>query len=417
MQNDSTFYILIYNNIYISRQPNITGDNFVSFQNIKNGYFLRHKHGLLTEEEFDSSEIFSYDSTFVAHFQDRKLYLSCSNKNLLTYYVYLNSETDSFRIAKDDKYAFNIYTNPKDIHKSDITIEDIKNIKQTNKSLYKKITDINTELKTITSHINIFSDITKIPKAKGILRIFQEAEINFLQIIVDLIEKHGLKYWLFGGTLLGSYRHQDFIPWDDDIDIAMPREDYDQLAIVLTEEFLDMQGYYFTLGDGIRIFYEDTPLQIDIFPFDTTSYIENDKERNILRKTVLDCARTLKYDWTRCRTGSTIVNKTRADLKILYSKICSSIPKSEKKMFVQGFECCTRRRVCIFDYDWIFPLQKGNFSTHQFNIPAYPELILVENFGDFMKLPTTITYHKNINGFTAKQIWKMLKFQENREKK
>lgn len=53
-------------------------------------------------------------------------------------------------------------------------------------------------------------------------------QLDLLTVFKNLCEAHGLRYYMWSGTLLGAVRHQGFIPWDDDVDVAMPRADYDR---------------------------------------------------------------------------------------------------------------------------------------------------------------------------------------------
>ena len=63
------------------------------------------------------------------------------------------------------------------------------------------------------------------------------AQMEVLQVVADICEENGLQYFADGGTLLGAVRHQGFIPWDDDIDICLKREDYNRLISILQRQF------------------------------------------------------------------------------------------------------------------------------------------------------------------------------------
>ena len=122
--------------------------------------------------------------------------------------------------------------------------------------------------------------ITEIKEMQDMLK-------HLMKDVHDICEKHGLTYNLYGGSLLGAVRHCDIIPWDDDIDITMPRPDYEKLKVIINTEYCDKFDLYdfpkdnyiypymkickkgtVLFEDDLRSKYSKLGLYIDIFPMD-----------------------------------------------------------------------------------------------------------------------------------------------------
>ncbi len=114
--------------------------------------------------------------------------------------------------------------------------------------------------------------------------------LDIFKAVVSVCEKNGLTYMLSGGSCLGAVRHQGFIPWDDDLDVMMPRADYETLLTLLNDGVLG-EEYSFSYPDGkmespvsfLKVYRNDTVLVgltdgkdcpypqkvfLDVFPLD-----------------------------------------------------------------------------------------------------------------------------------------------------
>lgn len=126
----------------------------------------------------------------------------------------------------------------------------------------------------------------------------QQLGLHILKQFADICDRHGLKYYLAYGTLLGAVRHKGFIPWDDDVDVWMLRDDYEKLRSVTlpdglwlcTPESFDSVWLFSKLMDTSTVFVEKgvkTPqsagMFIDIFPLDFIAKDGNKEVEKMMR--------------------------------------------------------------------------------------------------------------------------------------
>lgn len=132
------------------------------------------------------------------------------------------------------------------------------------------------------------------------------AQIEVLKVLEEICIKHNLRYFAERGTLLGAVRHQGYIPWDDDLDISMLREDYEKFLVIakkeLPKEFALLNMYiepgwdhpFSRITNSRRISYGADRLEmfhgcpyavgVDIFPLD---YLSRNQEEEELRQDLL----------------------------------------------------------------------------------------------------------------------------------
>ena len=71
------------------------------------------------------------------------------------------------------------------------------------------------------------------------LKKIQGCELEILKDFMKICDENGLRYFAFAGTGIGAVRHKGFIPWDDDIDVALPREDFEQFIRLVERQMGD----------------------------------------------------------------------------------------------------------------------------------------------------------------------------------
>lgn len=137
------------------------------------------------------------------------------------------------------------------------------------------------------------------------LKEMQRIELNLLIEFDALCKRHGLKYYIDGGTLLGAMCYEGFIPWDDDIDLKMPRPDYERF-IRLGDELPDFMrietpskehcDYLFAKLTDARTLLIENPgehekrsgVYVDIFPMDALPDDDEERKKHLRRMSQLN---------------------------------------------------------------------------------------------------------------------------------
>ncbi len=241
-------------------------------------------------------------------------------------------------------------------------------------------------------------DITLIPPAEGQLRDIQLANLALLIEMDFVCKNNGLKYWLDFGTLLGAYRHKGFIPWDDDVDLGMLREDYEKIinAFNKTSRNPDIYADYVICTNKpcqaiIKIMHKKCPhLFIDIFPYDNYGKIleENEqlKESNKLKILRKKMQKTIRAKSTLEEILKSISNNRN---KILNST-------NETNLYTWGIDFSHSWSNWFTDKKIIFPLKEIEFEKFLFPCINDIDGYLSKVYGNYMNYPKKFGYGHNM---------------------
>ena len=250
------------------------------------------------------------------------------------------------------------------------------------------------------------------------LREQQLVELEIMKEIHRVCKEYNIRYWLMYGSLIGAVRHDGFIPWDDDIDIAMPRKDYNKFVEVCNKGVLndkfDIQNYHtdpkfeFIISRvGMKGTYSNTESRykmksksfcyIDIFPMENAP-----NDRHQLYKHMRDIdgikkIKRLRMNYSYKQNG--IIKKAIKYIVALPFKVLPIrwYAKKHEKIATRYNNDVTRRFVGLgggYSYEkelqeWenVEQLLLHKFEDCEFWIPKGYNNILTNLYGDYMKLP------------------------------
>ena len=255
----------------------------------------------------------------------------------------------------------------------------------------------------------------------------KQIELGILSYFADFCERNGLRYFLAYGTLLGAVRHKGFIPWDDDVDVQMPRQDCERLIEIFNKGNnspyrlitpYDKESYYTILKiidtrtvkveEGIK----KPPLGIDIDIFPMDGMPNDDGEYEKWFRQLISCYE--QHFVLQSNSGKTLKEKMKFILQKIqiffqYGALKKEriLKRAEKLHGRYPYTCCAKvgSIECCFDEiqyrlqkEWFDEYIYATFENAKFRIPIGYDNILRAIYGDYMQLPPEsqrVTHHNN----------------------
>lgn len=251
-----------------------------------------------------------------------------------------------------------------------------------------------------------------------VLEDLQKLIFQLLEELDKICKENNIEYWLEAGTLLGAVRHSGFIPWDDDIDISMSRDNYEKLiSLINSNDFVDKSRTFLKPGDGannnlkycntdVKITQSrvgETFLFVDIFPYDSyPSTFRPSRIKNMFSKLA---ARKIFLNGLAKSTSLPLRHKLFVKLpfevldKIFgYKSIANSSEMGGNSLFRIGYEC-GHWKERIFHHFEIFPIKEITFNGKVFFCPCNTHSVLTKFYGDYM-LPVKFNNSEHILNVT-----------------
>lgn len=233
-------------------------------------------------------------------------------------------------------------------------------------------------------------------------------QLEILQTTAEFCDQNKITYFLAYGTLIGAIRHHGYIPWDDDIDIAMPRPDYDRFIKLFNEQKSHIKviamendihyGFSFAKVHDTRTIMNETQYKqdhfgvyIDIFPIDCVKSILQVKKLRMANK----CLHTKKANYSQRKLFKKLINTFGKILLLPFTThtILKFIDYMARKYpfgstpYAGGICDSVVGEKAIVDVNVFKGTLSHEFEGKQYKIPIGYDNWLRSIYGDYMQLP------------------------------